>query len=333
MEGRIENALKITNRTQNILENLPEFATNWYYHLAASDLTESSIYEFINKFRNYLLSINKNTKEIKIEDLTVPATERYMITIQKKTTKDGRVVETSDSYKQSVWSALNSFFEYAVNTELITKNPMRHIKKSKNKDLQRINANRVLLTSKDFTKLKKAAIKQEESTFKNRNTAMMVLLMTTGMRRSALIEINVSQVDFERGIVEIIDKGDAYRPCPLTSDAAECLKIWIAEREELVKKYQLDTDALFISAQGRITSGGLYKIVKQISRDAFGKEREIAPHKIRSGYISILYNSSHDAEFVRRAVGHSNIATTERYIVPEEDVNEKSKNIMERIFK
>ena len=329
MEGRMENAIKINNRTRNLLKEMPDFVNGWFLHMSASDVTEASIYEFINRFRRYLLSINPDIKNLTIEDLTKQATEEYMISIKTKTTKDGNVVTTSDSYKQGIWTALNSFFEYAVEDELIIKNPMKNIKKSKNNDLERINANRILLTSKDFTKIRNVVIK-ENDIFKERNAAMVILLMTTGIRRTALVEINVDQIDFEKEIVEVVDKGDKYRSCPLSASAIEALQIWMKKREELIEKYKLETDALFISAQGRLTTPALYKIIKKISKQALGKE--ISPHKLRSGYISVLYNTTHDAEFVRRAVGHSNISTTERYIVPEEDVNEKSKNIMNKVF-
>ncbi|MEE3416989.1 MAG: site-specific integrase, partial [Prevotella sp.] len=58
----------------------------------------------------------------------------------------------------------------------------------------------------------------------------------------------------------------------------------------------------------------------------------LSPHKLRSGFCSIMYSKTHDIEFVRRAVGHSNVATTQRYIVTNKDEKKKSAEIMESIL-
>ena len=59
----------------------------------------------------------------------------------------------------------------------------------------------------------------------------------------------------------------------------------------------------------------------------------ISPHKLRSGLASILYEEKHDIEFVRRVIGHSNVATTQRYIVTNNAEREETANIMGNIFK
>ena len=56
--------------------------------------------------------------------------------------------------------------------------------------------------------------------------------------------------------------------------------------------------------------------------------RELSPHKIRGGDVSILYKETGDAEFCRRAVGHSNIATTQRYITTGGEEKKRAAEIM-----
>ena len=87
------------------------------------------------------------------------------------------------------------------------------------------------------------------------------------------------------------------------------------------------TDALFISKYGeRISAKGVSNIVKKYTEEALGKP--LSPHKLRAGFCSILYNKTHDTEFVRRAVGHSNISTTQRYIVTDGDEKRQSASII-----
>ena len=68
-----------------------------------------------------------------------------------------------------------------------------------------------------------------------------------------------------------------------------------------------------------------YLVYKYTER-ALGKA--LSPHKLRAGYCSILYNQTHDIEFVRRAVGHANVATTQRYIVTNGSEKKKVAEIM-----
>ena len=74
----------------------------------------------------------------------------------------------------------------------------------------------------------------------------------------------------------------------------------------------------------------LTEIVQKYTGRALGKP--LSPHKLRAGYCSILYNKTHDAEFVRRAVGHANVATTQRYIVTKGNERKKAAEIMASIL-
>ena len=71
-------------------------------------------------------------------------------------------------------------------------------------------------------------------------------------------------------------------------------------------------------------------VVRKYSKIGLGYE--ISPHKLRSGYCSILYNKTGDIEFVRRAVGHSRVDTTQRYIVTKGSEKEKAAEIMEGLL-
>ena len=55
----------------------------------------------------------------------------------------------------------------------------------------------------------------------------------------------------------------------------------------------------------------------------------VSPHKIRAGVASILYEETKDIEFVRRAIGHTNVATTQRYIRTENKEREKASKLLE----
>ena len=92
------------------------------------------------------------------------------------------------------------------------------------------------------------------------------------------------------------------------------------------------TKALFVDKDGdRVTRSTIDNIVNKYTKAALGKP--LSPHKLRAGFCSIMYNKTHDIEFVRRAVGHSNISTTQRYIVTSKEEKRKASEIMDKILK
>ena len=67
-------------------------------------------------------------------------------------------------------------------------------------------------------------------------------------------------------------------------------------------------------------------IVKKYT--AVALEKGISPHKIRAGFCSILYEQTGDIEFVRDAVGHASVTTTQRYVVKDDTARLKAASIM-----
>lgn len=338
MNGRLENEIKIQNESSLVLDRLPNYVKNWYYNMVASDMSASSCKDYVMKISKFLSYINSDVLNINAEDITEDIVQQYMISIKTRETKNG-IVETSDSYRHTVWYCLNNFLGYLCSHGLIEKNYMINIKKGKNNDLQRINQNRILLTERDFKKILNAArnyeinnkLGRQSVSFENRDVAILELFMTTGMRESALANINIDDINFNDMSITIIDKGDIMHKCSMSDELATTISDWIDEREYYVEDKNIKTNALFISEKGnRISTDAIYDMIKKYTKIALGKE--LSPHKLRAGFISILYKKTKDIEFCRRAVGHSNIATTQRYITTSNKEKEESMNIMSSLI-
>ena len=154
--------------------------------------------------------------------------------------------------------------------------------------------------------------------------------MTTGMRKTALTEIDINDIDLDRCKLSIIDKGKKYHIYSLSDDIMEYIKKWLLDRENI--KGHEKTDALFISEKGdRLTGNAIVKIVEKYSKAGLGYS--ISPHKLRAGFCSILYDKKHDIEFVRKVVGHANIRTTQRYIVTDNTERKEAVDIMSDLLK
>ena len=328
MNGRLEQDLKTEKRIQTDLEGLPDFVTKWDLNMKASSKAVKTRLTYIERIRMMLIQINSDPKQVKVDDINTTTVQKYFISAQT-TIKGGETVETSDSHRCVTWACLNNFCGYLRKMGYIPSNPMDLIDKPKNHDLDRINQNRKLLTAKDFQKILQAVDDDYmcDLSYKSRNKAILWLFMSTGMRKTALLEINVEDVDFDEDIVTIIDKRKKTHVYPLNDETRFVLKEWVQKREYLLRNEEDSTSALFITKYNeRMQSYAIDEVVKRYSKRGLGYE--ISPHKLRAGCASILYNKTHDLEFVRRAIGHADISTTTRYIVTKGKEREEAANIM-----
>lgn len=329
MSGRLSENNKLEKIIENKLTTCPDYVVNWYYNMRASDKEITSCREYIKKVVHFLESIDRNIKNIKASDITQNNVTKYMIDSKTKINNRGKVVETSDSYQLTIWYALRNFFDYLTKNNYIPQNYMCNIDKPKNKDIDRINSERILLTEDDFNKIlnsvKKSAgsLNRISRLFSDRDMAIMSLFMTTGMRRAALSQIDVDDIGTDN-VLRVVDKGNKIQEYYLSDEVLIILAKWIYTREQLNVK---DESALFISKNGtRMTGESICRLVEKYCQDALGYK--LSPHKLRSGFCSIMYNTTGDIEKVRRMVGHANISTTQRYIVTNNKERLESSQIM-----
>lgn len=330
MSGRIQKEINLERKIQENLIGTPYYVKEWISHLNATGTQVTTRKEFLSKIKKFLFTINENIEEIKTIDFSKSIIENYLISIKTKKTTNG-IEFTSYSYRQNVWTCLNNFFSYLYDNGYINENFMRKIEKTKGNDLQRINNHRLLLTMNDFNKIINTITYQRDTAilkdFLNRDLALLLILMTTGIRESALQAIDIDDIDFTYNILTINDKGDIEHKYYLNDKTINVIKEWIDNRKYFV--FNEHEKALFISTAGeRLHINSITKIVKKYSKEALGYS--ISPHKLRSGLCSILYDEWGDIEKVRRAIGHANVSTTQRYIVTSNTERMDVSNMLER---
>lgn len=328
MNGRLTKELQIEETINRKLATMPDYVRAWNMNLKASRKSAATRKDYVYKVHNFLTSVNPDSLAVKPSDITEGAVTRYFTSVQTKTA-NGNTVYTSDSYQQTVWSCLYSFLDFLQKRGTISENYMKMIDRPKNHDLERINEHRILLDANDFRRVLTCVDDETNLCRRNRDRAILILFMNTGMRKSALANIMLEDVDFESGHLTIIDKGNKRHVYVLNDAVTAALKEWIAVRDEFAKGK--GDEHLFVSDHGNaMGSTTMYDVVGKYTKRALGKR--ISPHKLRSGYCSILYNATGDIEFVRRAVGHANAATTQRYIVTNGSEKQKASEIMAGVF-
>jgi len=337
MNGRLENELKTYSKVEKTLDMLPKFVSDWYYYLKANESTSSTCNDYINRVRRFLLFINKKVWLIQPSDITDEIVIRYFANIKTKTiikNKEEIISNTSDSYRQGIWSCLNNLFEYLLSRDEIPYNYITklNIKRPKHKITEGTNKKK-FLTEDDFRAILSAVengagskkAKSFQKHFKTRDLCIMSLFMITGMRESALAAINIDDVDFNNKVLTVIDKGNVTHVYPLPDQTISIIEDWLIDRTLIL--CGKDYNALFISRDcGRISAKGITKLVLKYSEEGLGYS--ISPHKLRAGFLSIIQNKYNDIYFTMKVAGHKRVTTTQIYVTTDNSEREKASTTM-----
>ncbi len=146
----------------------------------------------------------------------------------------------------------------------------------------------------------------------NRDRAMLELLYATGVRVSELINLKMSQMNLNQGVIRIIGKGNRERLIPLGGEAQDWLRDFIdGARIEILLERQ--TDYLFPTRRGdRMTRQAFWHIIKRYAKKA-GVKKKLSPHTVRHAFATHLLNNGADLRVIQLLLGHSDVSTTQIY--------------------
>ena len=140
-----------------------------------------------------------------------------------------------------------------------------------------------------------------------RDKAMIEILYATGMRITELVNLKLTDIDFNRSVLKVFGKGSKERLVPYGEKAAEALRIYLEDRKKL------DSKDVFLSNRGaRITRGAFWQRIKiYIKRENL--KSSISPHTLRHAFATHLLNRGADLRSVQLLLGHSDLSTTQIY--------------------
>lgn len=317
MNGRTEIDNKKTIAIEKKLDNYPEYLKGYYYSKNLSIRTMGTYLTIIEKFIDSL--------QKPIEDVTIDDINSYIYTMK----------HCSASHKATTYSAFKSFFEYMCKTGRVKINPMSFVERTKvKKNFEERNDYLTKSELKQFLyNVKNGCGSSREQSFqirfRNRDCAICYIFLHTGMRLSALAELNIEDLDFEDKAIKVITKGEKIRVYNGLDICFDYIKEWMIDREAFVKP---DVDALFIGSNGsRLTDVAIENIIKKYARNIEGKN--ITPHKLRATYATILHESGVDLDTLCELMGHSQVETTRIYIRGRENKTADAAKIISKICK
>lgn len=317
MNGRLEHELKINKNIKDNLSSMPDYVYAFYMHIQSSKSP--------NTCRNYINTIKRFLEFTNYQDIVLTSEETiqdFLESIKFIKDKDGTIKKSSTAYIKLTCSSLNAFFKFLYRKKIVKENPMEYIERPMKKDI----VDRTFLSMKDLNKiLREVWNSNDDNIWKVRDYTIIYLFMVTGMRNTALSEINTSSFDWENNTLTVVDKRDKLQVYTITSENKKVLLRWENSRSNLLDREKIKEDAFFISKKrNRLSQKAIYSIVTKYTEKALGKP--YSPHKLRAAFVSLYYDKTKDIEATRRAVGHADVKTTSLYITmknnPREDAAE-----------
>ena len=204
-------------------------------------------------------------------------------------------------------SALKSFYKYLYQEiEVIDKNITEKLRNPKISQRQP-----VYLTLNETERLLDV-INTEKNTFlRNRDMTIVFTFLTTGMRLSELVSINVSDIYDDH--FKIIGKGNKERTIYLTDNALVLIHQYLKIRNEYLDG--LYVDALFISTRKkRISNRAVQATIEKYLRKAGFDTSIYSTHKLRHTAATLMYKYGNvDIRALKDILGHANVSTTQIY--------------------
>lgn len=305
MNGRIEKEIEAKAKMEKKLSKLPNIFTAFYNWMDARDKTYTTMNNYINHVVDFMKFYTKGRSD---EDFYLNVTdediERYMTYIKRKSAR-GKDTEVGDDIRAARWSSLNTFYKFLMQKKYIKENPMAQTERPKIRTQHSVT----YMTPKEIQSIFNRIEKEGRPMTKNRDRCIIALGLGTGLRVSAIVNINVEDIDFKTNNIRVIEKGRKVREVSFSNHLRKALLIWLDDRARLFGGGE--TGPLFISQKkNRMSVDSVQGVVKKYTSHL---DKHITPHKLRSSAAMNLYSAGIGIMTIASILGHENITTTQRY--------------------
>lgn len=323
----INNDLKL----REMLKELPRFCMTFFRGIEYTTSSRTRIaYAYdLGVFFNYIKDTNPAYADIEINHfsidilnkITVDDIEEYLDYLKVYSKNSSEHTNREKGIKRKL-SSLKSFYNYFFCNQIIEDNPAAKVRMPKlhESEIIRLDSDevvRLLDEVESGDNLTKSQKKYHDKT-KLRDTALLTLLLGTGMRVSECVGIDINDVDFKNSGIKIRRKG-GYEAIVYFGDEVEIALLNYLEYRNTITPVAGHENALFLSLQNkRISVRSVENLVKKYS-GLITTLKHITPHKLRSTYGTNLYKETGDIYLVADVLGHKDVNTTRKHYAAIED--------------
>lgn len=246
-------------------------------------LSEKTIAQYEFEIRQFMKFFDGNLAEATNADI-----KSYLWIYREKYKVSMVTIENKLRY-------LSSFYEFLLNEELISKNPVRSV----GKIIVPIRLKEAF-SPEDIEAIRDACCTTLEQ-------AIVEFLYSSGARVSECANLRVSNINFEKCEAKIIGKGNKERIVYFSLDAKDCMLKLLGER------FSISSDYLFLNYSGnKISSAAIEAMCRKLGR--YANVKNVHPHRFRRTFATELWRKGVPIEHIKILLGHESIQTTLRYI-------------------
>ena len=317
-----------TLRLREILKTLPPFAKDYFRAVepTTSARTRISYAYDIRVFFHFLMENNPVYKNYTIEQFEVHDLERlepvdieeYQEYLKVYKNDEEKCITNTEKGLVRKMSALRSFYGYYFKRQIISKNPTLLVEMPKlhEKAIIRLDTDEIAMLldyvdhgGDNLTGQRKAYFEKT----KNRDLAILTLLLGTGIRVSECVGLDLQDIDFKNNGITVTRKGGNQMVVYFGEEVENALKTYLYTTRKQTVPLSGHENALFLSTQRkRMGVQAVENMVKKYAREVT-PNKKITPHKLRSTYGTALYKETGDIYLVADVLGHKDVNTTKKH--------------------
>ena len=201
-------------------------------------------------------------------------------------------------------AAIKSFFNYLVENEGLEVNPAASIRSPKISEKEP-----VYLTDDESIHLLTMIDREARPQIRERDMAMTVLFLHSGLRVSELTNLKLVNVDLDGGQIKITRKGNKEQYLHLNGETVSTLARYLAKRP------QAQNGSFFVETNGNnLSRSYVYGIVRRYMKLASINKGKYGAHLLRHTFCTRLHQKGVDPFTIKDLAGHKSLNTTMRYI-------------------
>ncbi len=256
----------------------------------------------LENYSRYLRKFSSWAKINKPSDITDEIVHKFRVHLSQTVDENGASLDRKTQNYYII--ALRGFLRY------LSKKNIPSLSAEKI-ELGKTNARTIdFLTAEEVGRLIKST--EGMSFSKARDRAILLLLFSSGLRVSELVNLNRDNIDLKRKEFSVIGKGSKIRIVFISDGAKGALEYFLNKRKDI-------DPALFVRlpkkndfSDLRITTRSIQRIVSQCAKRA-GILKKVTPHVLRHSFATNLLQNGADIRSVQALLGHSSINTTQIY--------------------
>ena len=259
--------------------------------------SQNTIVAYINDLTFFQEFINSNFDQTNLEEVNYSLIRSWIVLMVDK--------EISNSSINRKIQSLKGFYKFLLKTKQIEINPLL-----KHKALKTPKILQIPFSEKELDNVLNN-LKFPDGFEGIRDKLIIDLFYTTGIRRTELINLKLSNISLSNSTIKVLGKRNKERIIPLMPIIVQNIKFYLTERTHLERI--TDNDYFFLMLKGiKLNDSFVYRLINNYFSNVSEKVKK-SPHILRHTFATHLLNNGADLNSVKELLGHSSLASTQIY--------------------